>query len=104
MRAATDTDKGYLAQHDRGGGKNDKTGIIEKRDSEGSLASVIDASWRDRVTPGHLDMGSCRDCILGQLYGDFHSAPSWRRGLAFTTGSIGAANLGWLWILHERGR
>lgn len=27
--------------------------------------------WRDRIDLGRLNIASCEDCILGQLYGDY---------------------------------
>jgi len=34
--------------------------------------------WRSQISIERLDMGSCEDCILGQLFGHYWAAP-WPR-------------------------
>jgi hypothetical protein len=35
-----------------------------------------DPGWQERVDLSELNIDSCRDCVLGQLYGDFLSGIS----------------------------
>lgn len=46
----------------------------DARDTVRRGAAFLDATspgWAERIDPRRLDMGSCDECILGQLYGDY---------------------------------
>lgn len=38
--------------------------------------NLVDRGWRQKINPKTLDIGSCSTCILGQLFGSFHSRGS----------------------------
>lgn len=55
---------------------------------------ALGAAWLDELWPGwvyqidlrHLDVGSCLDCVLGQLFGDYNDAPESATSVAASHG------------------
>jgi hypothetical protein len=39
------------------------------------LNGILGKGWQKRIDVDKLDLSECRNCILGQLYGNYHDSP-----------------------------